>query len=733
MMMEIRKGWIGVLVGLLLIFVGVGMAVELPAAEKTKAAPVETAKQSGEPALLDMSLEDLMNVEVKSTSLTPTTRRKSPSTVTSISREDIQRSGARSLYELLEVYVPNLQIILHSAKDRHIGLRGIISNRDDKYLLLVNGYMMNEHTDFGVMSERDMPMLKDINHIDVVRGPGSALFGPGALAMVINIVTENAETFQGFEVNERVGAIEEFYSTEFKYGHKFKNGAGLFVYGGVADYPGAAASVSPVVYGVATTKNSIVNAYNEEVSHNITDWNGQVGGKPKLKLHTEYTKDGMDTGFRYTQGGEYINLAENSSSGNFRNGYYSSGYRQGMLFWGYKQELSPDFSIKYDLDYLRTEVRTYPAGFYKANNYREDEYAGKVMANWDINDNHHIAFGGSWFHDEFGLPPTGGDDAVHMYELPSPMPRWDTDLRSLLGEYQWNISDMWTVFLGARLDDHTFTDPMFSPRLSLIFTPTDKDTFKAMISRSVRTNTAAYMEATEISGMSPSDVEVLDSVELRYERRFNDKFWTGISLFDNKQDMLGWARTSANPNGTTRLSGTEKVYGAEVEATYLVDNFRFDISHAYTKLLGFSLAPGVTSVEDTASPVGFGHDLANWFNQISKARVHYQMTKQWSADSSMVVYWGNPGGEDYAAWIRQSRNTGYYDFRGYKAFGTNYYLNLGLQCDYSKNLTLRIDAYDVLGWFDDTLNKRRVGFNQDRPGMYRIMPSSLAFQLMYKF
>jgi hypothetical protein len=312
------------------------------------------------------------------------------------------------------------------------------------------------------------------------------------------------------------------------------------------------------------------------------------------------------------------------------------------------------------------------------------------------------------------------------------MPRWDTDLRSLMGEYQWNISDSLTAFLGARMDYHTFTDPMFSPRFSLIYTPTDKDTFKFMTSHSNRMNTAADMKDADLLGKSPSNVETLDTVEIRYERHFSDKFWTGMSVFNHKQDLIGWGRTAADPVGTTTLLGTEKLWGVELEATYLVDKFRFDISHGYTKLQSFKLAPGITSAEDTAAPMGYGNDLANWFNHISKARVHYKVDDQWSVDSSLVVYWFNPGGKDYAEW-RNSVNPAYYDLNADKAFGPSYYLNLGVQYNYSKNLTLRFDAYDILGWFEQDLNKRREGFNNDRPGMYRDISPSVGVQLTYRF
>ncbi len=185
--------------------------------------PVQTSSSD----LLRMSIEDLMNIEIASTaSLTKTKPRLAPAAVTTITQDDIQASGARSLDELLEIYVPNLQMVLHLWEPRHLGLRGSISDRDDKYLLLVNGRVMNERLHYGAISERDLPLLQDIHHIEVIRGPGSALYGPGALYMVINIITDNADTFQGFEVTNRLGVVDKFAGIEAKYGKKLDDGSG---------------------------------------------------------------------------------------------------------------------------------------------------------------------------------------------------------------------------------------------------------------------------------------------------------------------------------------------------------------------------------------------------------------------------------------------------------------------------------------------------------------------------
>ena len=163
--------------------------------------------------LLSMSIEQLMEVPVTTSgSLTNTSQRKVPAATTTITKDDIQHSGARNLDELLDIYVPNYEYIRHPWEFQHAGLRSIIADRDPKYLLLVNGRMMNEVAHQGDLSERDLPMLTDINHIEVIRGPGSAMYGPGAISMVINIITENANTFQGTEVTGRLGGIEEYYA-----------------------------------------------------------------------------------------------------------------------------------------------------------------------------------------------------------------------------------------------------------------------------------------------------------------------------------------------------------------------------------------------------------------------------------------------------------------------------------------------------------------------------------------
>lgn len=115
--------------------------------------------------IFSLSLEELLNVRITGPTLTETSRRLTPSATTTINHKMIADSGARNLFELLDIYVPNLQVSRHHATLPHIGIRGIFGDRDDKHLIIVNGHVMNNITQYGAFSERDLPMLEDIYEI----------------------------------------------------------------------------------------------------------------------------------------------------------------------------------------------------------------------------------------------------------------------------------------------------------------------------------------------------------------------------------------------------------------------------------------------------------------------------------------------------------------------------------------------------------------------------------------
>ena len=110
--------------------------------------------------------------------------------------EMIKFTPARNIYDLIEVYVPGAIWMIHE-EGPHMGIRGIIVNRNYKYLLLLNGRNLNNKGHFGAKSELEAWDLNDIERIEIIRGPGSVTYGPGAVGGVINIITYSTNNQTG--------------------------------------------------------------------------------------------------------------------------------------------------------------------------------------------------------------------------------------------------------------------------------------------------------------------------------------------------------------------------------------------------------------------------------------------------------------------------------------------------------------------------------------------------------
>ena len=188
----------------------------------------------------DLTLEQLVDVEVRSPAgLTATDFRRLPVDVTELNAQDIEQSGAKDLNHVLEIYVPNAQFIDHQHLGPHLGIRGIISDREDKYLYQVDGITLNNRTLMGADIERDLPLFGDIRSVSVVSGPASATHGSGALIGVIDVEPYSGLTFQGADMNVRQGLVDQYSAAEARYGCKFSDTSGLFLYYGLADMQGA--------------------------------------------------------------------------------------------------------------------------------------------------------------------------------------------------------------------------------------------------------------------------------------------------------------------------------------------------------------------------------------------------------------------------------------------------------------------------------------------------------------
>ena len=192
------------------------MAVaEVPANASVSAAPQGAAVPTDQD-LSRLSLEELAMVEVTSVSRRPEALADAAAAIFVISSDDIRRSGATSLPEVLRL-APNLNVQRVNAVDYAISARGFNGyEMSNKLLVLVDGRSIYSTLSSGVFWDaRDM-MLEDIERIEVVSGPGGALYGANAVNGVINIITRSAADTVGTLVS--VGAGNEDATFALRHG-----------------------------------------------------------------------------------------------------------------------------------------------------------------------------------------------------------------------------------------------------------------------------------------------------------------------------------------------------------------------------------------------------------------------------------------------------------------------------------------------------------------------------------
>src|SRR2546422_1060931 len=178
------------------------------------------AQESPQVDLKKLTLEELMDVDVTSVSRNAETLSQTAAAVTVLTSEDIRRSGATSIPELLRL-VPGVQVARFNAGSWPISVRGFSSTAADKLLVLIDGRTVYSPLFSGTFWEVQDLILDDIARIEVVRGPGAALWGSNAVNGIINIMTKSAHQTKSNAVILTGGGANDLALGSFRSGGAF--------------------------------------------------------------------------------------------------------------------------------------------------------------------------------------------------------------------------------------------------------------------------------------------------------------------------------------------------------------------------------------------------------------------------------------------------------------------------------------------------------------------------------
>ncbi len=688
--------------------------------------------------LFQLDLEALMEVRITGAAgLTSTEARRRPVAMTQLGEREIQDSGAIDLNRLVEMFVPNAQFIDHHHLQPHLGFRGIISDREDKYLLQVNGRTMNNWTLLGADNERALPLLGDLRTVNVVRGPASATHGPGALIGVIDLETYSGLTFNGSDVTLRHGTVYGYSALEVRHGRRLSPTSGVFVYYGLADMRGADSD-----YYLGRSFPAANGLPAHQAGQPFAGPKARLGeagyGKLWQKAHLSYRSGPFEVWARFVQDGgqnrpmrevyllprpDDVPLEEWVRGRQFQN-------RQATFDARFERDLNDAWSLEAGYGFDVWTFQDQRAGVYRlpVRHGRETEHTARAVATWRPAPAHVLAFGGDYSRVAFHNPPYSDT----LDRPPAIADRaWDVDMLSFMAEHQWNPSKRWTTHLSLRSGRHTFTRWKSSPRATLVHAPTDRDTFKLTVGQSSRRGGDEELWSENVRNGTIPKPETLRSAEFSYHRHVSGRWSLGGTVFAQHYDAIGWIPSAYYSSSI----GEYEMGGFELEASRRSGRNLLSASLGWTRLLDSSLPPGSPPAGQTvtAQPYGFGDDLAEWAPAVAKLVAVRELTRAWTANASVVWYSGFPGARDYADYAATLSNPPSavpLSDPGYdEPYGPNLFVNLGLEYRPSPRWTLRIDGHNLAALADKTLSKRNAYF---RLSEFSVQPATLALTVRYR-
>jgi iron complex outermembrane recepter protein len=199
--------------------------------------------------LKQLSIEQLTNVMVTSVTRGPQALSRAAAAVAVITQGQITSSGAMNLPEAIR-YVPGINVAQLTASQWAVSSRGFASANSPDLLVLTDGRSIYTPLFSGVFWDVQDYLMQDIDRIEVVRGPGAALWGSNAVNGVINVITKSAADTQGGWA-EAGGGTEERALMAAQYGGQADDPAGAPMYYRVfakyqdhapEDYPAGASS-----------------------------------------------------------------------------------------------------------------------------------------------------------------------------------------------------------------------------------------------------------------------------------------------------------------------------------------------------------------------------------------------------------------------------------------------------------------------------------------------------------
>ncbi len=411
------------------------------------------------------------------------TIRQAPSMVTVITAEQIRQHGHRTLADVLRG-ISGVYLSVSSESRTLAGVRAISSDDNNKILLLIDGVPWFDGIYNHAWLDEYIPLVH-VKQVEVIKGPGSAVYGANAFAGVINVVTYGADDLVGGFGRLEVGSFARQGLSAVAGGGER---ARLRLYARVLDLDGDGLDVTPRgLYNVTATNPR--RSSSGGVSF-------QTAGLTVRYDHVDY----RHTYFVNPQDDLLGVLTESADE-------FNLSYANDYLSVRYDIAMGPDFQIS---PYLYAQRHDNPGAYgWFDSAATVDEETGEItwgqtlVSAQKLSERYGVGFEGQMRAAAEHITVGGmGAELDHIIQLEdlvfedgatdparpvtfSGEPGWITDI-FFFGQHTWTTNWWLELTAGARMDMHSYAGTFLSPRAGVLIVPDDNGAVKLLYGRAFR-------------------------------------------------------------------------------------------------------------------------------------------------------------------------------------------------------------------------------------------------------
>ncbi len=536
------------------------------------------ARQSEVPdTLFTLSIEDLMKIEITISSKNEENIRNSPSSVTIFTQNEIEQLGLTNWTQLLNL-IPGFYTMMNPVEGNqsHVIMRGHAQKYANTLLVLINGHRLNDDYTGGINYLIRYMNLALVSRVEVIRGPGSALYGSNAFNGVINIVTKNENNIE-FALGEfNAKSLTASFAKEMSFGtigasmsYSDDNGDQfhqIFDRNNIQTSTQDPRQVKQLRAAIENKNSQLFAQYLtskrddyylfRRLRDNITEiqLKHYIAGINHTVFNDEKQKLDFSGSYQYAQR-ESLTALVPQGEPPFENADFLFGesfnYRSYGLALNHKYTFNPRFTLNSGVSYSQSQV---PGGYIKSNFalFGEFEQLDKVTT----------------FKDD--------DQRIILNKRRT--------ISSAYLQSKLNLNKDTIFTLGFRYDGYNDVDNSITPRAAIIY-HLDDQTFKLLYGQAYRAPSLGdlYDEESGLTignqNLKASEIETIEAV---YIKNF-EKLTSTFTLFSNQQkNMIGF-RVGDDNNAFLDNVAANNAKGLEVETIWQASN-AFQAKISYTDI-----------------------------------------------------------------------------------------------------------------------------------------------------